>query len=79
MKFFESSSSDGKPRAACRICKLIRVHVFLVVSVLALWRFKPELFAWATDTDRYTVPTMILVALVVLFLYKLWGHYRDRG
>jgi disulfide bond formation protein DsbB len=76
VSFFGGSNQDGKPRVACRICKLIRVHVFLVVGVLALWRFNPEWFSWATDTDRYTVPGMILVALGGLFLYKLWDHYR---
>jgi hypothetical protein len=50
--------------------------VFLVLVILALWRFNPDLFAWAGDADRYLVPVLIVTALVGLFTYKWWNHYR---
>jgi hypothetical protein len=63
-------------RPACRVCRLARIHVFLVVAILALWRFKPELFAWAGSADRHLVPALIVTAVVGLFVYKWWDHYR---
>jgi len=68
-------ATEPKPRAACRICKLIRIHVFLVVAILAAWRFNPGWFYWLRDTDRYAVPIAIVGAVVILFLVKLWQHY----
>lgn len=70
-----SNTSTDKPRAACRICKLIRIHVFLVVGILAAWRFNPGWFDWLSDTDRYAVPIAIVGALTILFLVKLWQHF----
>jgi disulfide bond formation protein DsbB len=69
-------SADKEPRQVCRICRLARIHVFLVLVILALWRFNPSLFAWAGETDRYLVPALIVTAIVGLFVYKWWGHYR---
>jgi hypothetical protein len=69
-------SSEKVPRPTCRVCRLARIHVFLVVVILALWRFNPDLFAWASDADRYLVPALIVTALVGLFAYKWWDHYR---
>ena len=63
-------------RPTCRICRLARIHVFLVLVILALWRFNPDLFAWAADADRYLVPALIVTALAGLFAYKWWDHYR---
>jgi len=63
-------------RAVCRVCRLARIHVFLVVAILALWRFKPELFAWAGSADRHLVPALIVAAVIGLFVYKWWDHYR---
>ncbi len=63
-------------RPSCPVCRLARIHVFLVLVILALWRFNPDLFAWAGDADRYLVPVLIVTALVGLFTYKWWNHYR---
>jgi hypothetical protein len=63
-------------RPVCRVCRLARIHVFLVVAILALWRFKPELFAWAGSADRHLVPALIVAAVSGLFVYKWWDHYR---
>ena len=63
-------------RPVCRVCRLARIHVFLVVAILALWRFKPELFAWAGSADRHLVPALIVAAVIGLFVYKWWDHYR---
>lgn len=69
-------SSAKVPRPICRVCRLARIHVFLVVVILALWRFNPDLFAWAGDANRYFVPALIVTALAGLVAYKWWDHYR---
>lgn len=69
-------SSANARRPICRVCRLARIHVFLVVMILALWRFNPDLFSWAGDADRYFVPVLILTGLIGLFAYKWWDHYR---
>jgi hypothetical protein len=49
-----------------------------VVSVLAFWRFQPELFnTWVGGVDRYSVPFAIVAFVTVLFAYKLWRYWRD--
>jgi hypothetical protein len=68
--------SSNQKRPACRVCRLARIHVFLVITILALWRFNPDLFSWASETDRYLVPVVIVTALVGLFAYKWWNHNR---
>jgi len=76
--FGGGSERDGKPRVACRICRLARIHIFLVVLVLAAWRIQPALFDWAADADRYVVPLAIIVAVVILFIVKWWQYRASR-
>ncbi len=67
-----------KDRPPCRVCAIARIHIFLVVSVLAFWRFQPELFnTWVGGVDRYSVPFAIVAFVTVLFAYKLWRYWRD--
>lgn len=67
--------SDKPP---CRICAIARIHVFLVISILAFWRFQPELFhELVGGVDRYSFPLTIMLVVAVLFLYKLWRYWRD--
>lgn len=76
--FGGGSERDGKPRVACRICRLARIHIFLVILVLAAWRIQPALFDWAADADRYVVPLAIIVAVVILFIVKWWQYRASR-
>jgi uncharacterized membrane protein len=67
-----------KDRPPCRICAIARVHIFLVVAILAFWRFQPETFnRLVGGVDRYSVPYAIVAVVVVLFLYKLWRYWWD--
>jgi len=68
--------AEGQKRPTCRVCRIARIHIFLVVTILALWRFNPSMFAWASEADRYLVPIMVVAAVGALFVYKWWKHYR---
>lgn len=76
--FGGGSERDGKPRVACRICRLARIHIFLVVLLLAAWRIQPALFDWAAKADRYLVPMAIVGAVVILFIVKWWQYRSSR-
>ena len=65
-------------RRACRICLLARIHVLLVVILLAAWWAEPSWLAWAKQTDRHLVPLAILVVFVVLLAIKWRQHRSDQ-
>lgn len=65
-------------RRVCRICLLARIHVLLVVILLAAWWAEPSWLAWAKHTDRHRVPLAILVVFVVLLAIKWRQHRSDR-
>ena len=73
----ESKTSTSTPRV-CRICLLARLHVLLVVILLAAWLVEPSWLAWAKHTDRHFVPLVILVVFVVLLAIKWRQHRSDR-
>jgi disulfide bond formation protein DsbB len=67
---------NNKP--PCKICAIARIHIFLVVSILAFWRFQPETFNnLVGGVDRYSVPMAIVALILVVFVYKLWRYWRD--
>ena len=65
-------------RTTCRICVLARVHVLMVLMVLAAWWVEPSWLAWARHTDRHFMPLVILVVFVVLLAIKWRQHRSDR-
>jgi len=65
-------------RTTCRICVLARVHVLMVVILLAAWLAEPSWLAWARHTDRHFVRLVILVVFVTLLAIKWRQHRTDR-
>ena len=65
-------------RTSCRICVLARVHVLLVVVLLAAWLAEPSWLAWARHTDRHFVPLVILIVFMTLLAIKWRQHRADR-
>lgn len=71
----------------CRVCAMIRIHVALVVGVLAAWRLRPEWFELVKDVPvQHLAAIGAVLAVSVIFLVKLIRHYRpsrpkdlDRG
>lgn len=74
----DRAATAAPPRIACRICSLARLHVLLVLILLAAWWAEPSWLAWAKHTDRHLVPLAILVVFVVLLAIKWWQHRSDR-
>lgn len=72
------SEASTPARRVCRICLLARIHVLLVVILLAAWLAEPSWLAWAKHTDRHLVPFAILVVFVVLLAIKWRQHRSDR-
>ena len=65
-------------RTTCWICVLARVHVLMVVILLAAWLAEPSWLAWARHTDRHFVPLVVLVVFVALLAIKWRQHRTDR-
>ena len=74
----DRAATAAPPRIACRICLLARVHVLLVVILLAAWLAEPSWLAWARHSDRHFVPLVILVVFVTLLAIKWRQHRTDR-
>ena len=74
----DRAATAAPPRIACRICLLARVHVLLVVILLAAWLVEPSWLAWAKHADRHFVPLVILVVFVALLAIKWRQHRTDR-
>lgn len=74
----DRAATAAPPRIACRICLLARVHVLLVVILLAAWLAEPSWLAWARHTDRHFVPLVVLVVFVTLLAIKWRQHRTDR-
>ncbi len=72
------SPNRDPARSVCRICLLARVHVLLVVILLAAWLAEPSWLAWARHSDRHFVPLVILVVFVTLLAIKWRQHRTDR-
>lgn len=72
------SPNRDPARSVCRICLLARVHVLLVLILLAAWLVEPSWLAWAKHTDRNFMPLVILVVFVVLLAIKWRQHRSDR-
>ena len=72
------SETSTAARRVCRICLLARVHVLLVVILLAAWLAEPSWLALARHTDRHFVPLVILVVFVALLAIKWRQHRTDR-
>lgn len=74
----DRAATAAPPRIACRICLLARLHVLLVLILLAAWLVEPSWLAWAKHTDRHFMPLVILVVFVVLLAIKWRQHRSDR-
>jgi hypothetical protein len=74
----DRAATAAPPRIACRICLLARVHVLMVVILLAAWLAEPSWLAWARHTDRHFVPLVVLVVFVTLLAIKWRQHRTDR-
>ena len=55
-----------------------RLHVLLVVVLLAAWLAEPSWLAWARHTDRHFVPLVILIVFMTLLAIKWRQHRADR-
>jgi membrane protein YdbS with pleckstrin-like domain len=62
----------------CRVCTIVRIHVVLVLGVLAAWRLRPEWFTLAKDVPvQHWVAIGVLAAVLTIFLVKTFEHYRQ--
>jgi hypothetical protein len=65
-------------KSTCKVCALARVHIAVVFSILAVWRLKPEWFAFSNGLDiKDGVVTLIGIILFLLLVVKIRRHRKE--
>jgi len=74
-------------RTDCRVCAIVRIHIALVIGILAAWRLRPEWFELLRDVPVQRLAAIaVVLALFAILSMKAFDHYRrsrtndtDRG
>lgn len=63
----------------CRVCILARIHIVIFLTILAVWRLKPEWFAFEKSTAVRDLATALVLSIFsVILITKAVSHYLDR-
>jgi Na+/serine symporter len=61
----------------CRVCTIVRIHIALVLGVLAAWRLRPEWFEFLRDVAvQHLAAFAVLLVFLIILAFKTFQHYR---
>jgi Na+/serine symporter len=64
-------------RTNCRVCAIARIHIALVLGVLAAWRLRPEWFEFLRDVAvQHLAAFAVLLVFLIILAFKTFQHYR---
>lgn len=61
----------------CRVCAIARIHIALVLGVLAAWRLRPEWFEVLSDVAvQHLAAFAVVLVFLIILAFKTVQHYR---